>query len=255
MLEKRIIPALLLIKDELVKTTKFRNPKYIGDPINTVKLFNDKEADELVIYDINASKDKSSPNFSLLNEIATEAFMPLTYGGGISTLEDIETIFKLGFEKVSLGYKGEYQHELIKKAVKLFGAQSIVITIDIKKAIFGEVFAYNRITKKKISSVPNLITVLEHLGIGEIVLNFIYKDGTCDGFDCENISKFCSDTILPIIALGGAWTNEHLSEGMKTGVQGLACGSKFIYHGNTKGIIINYPKRDTIEKIIKNKEN
>lgn len=252
MLEKRIIPALLLSGPKLVKTIKFDKAKYIGDPINTVKIFNDKEVDELIIFDISCSKMKTAPNLSLLKEIASEAFMPLGYGGGISDLRMMESIFKLGYEKVSLNSSLFQNPQLLADAAKEFGSQSVLATIDVKTSIWRkDLKVYNHAKKSIESKSPlELARYYQELGCGEVIINFVDRDGTCQGYDLKSIKHLGESLNIPIVALGGAWTKDHLRECLQAGADAAAAGSMFIYHGTHKAVLVNYPKRYEIEEIL-----
>lgn len=252
MLQKRIIPVLLLKNDGLVKTIKFKKPRYIGDPINAVKIYNDREVDELIFLDIEATKNKKEPNFRLIKEIATECFMPFCYGGGINNFHTIKKIFNLGAEKISINSEFYYNPNLVKKASESFGSQSIVVSIDVKKNLFGKYETY--INGGKINTHQNPIEIAkqaEKFGAGEIILNSIDKDGTMSGYDLKLI-KTVSDTIsIPLIACGGAKNLDSLRDAINTGASAAAAGSLFIYHGSQNGILINYPEKKNINKIIK----
>lgn len=246
----RIIPSLLLDGKKLVKTIRFRSPIYIGDPINAVKIFNDKEVDEIAIFDIYAWK--KGIQFDYLKEIYEEAFMPALYGGGVKTINDLEKVFMLGVEKVSLSSEAIINKQLIIDAVRIFGSQSIVITIDIKKSIFGNYNTYTHNSKSKIKLlITEYINELEEIGVGEIILNFINKDGTKSGYDINFIKKISSMSSIPFIALGGAGKLEHISELLnKTEVRAAAAGSIFVFHNRNDSVLINYPDRSIIKKEI-----
>lgn len=249
MLEKRIIPAILISDSKLVKTINFKSPKYIGDPVNTVKIFNDKEVDELLIMDIDASKNQKRPNIELLKSIASEAFMPLCYGGSVSDIDTMEEIYKIGFEKISLCTSVLKDPSLIKRASDNFGSQSVICSINVDKSFFLK----KRIVHGASSSDYDpflLAQKFQDLGAGEILFNFIYNDGKCLGFDNEFISRASKLLSIPIIALGGAWTDNHLVDGLKAGANAVAAGSKFIYYGPHKAVLINYPSRKTVQKIL-----
>ena len=248
MLEKRIIPALLLRDSGLVKTTKFKDPKYIGDPINTVKIFNDKQADELIIMDIEASAKDQGPNFELLSELATEAFMPLCYGGGVKDTATMEKLFKIGIEKVSLCSASLKNKNLFKEAAKMFGSQSVVASINVgKSGLFKKFQVFGGETKL---SPLELAREYQELGAGEVLFNFTYNDGMCNGYDLDFLKEATSVLNIPVIALGGAGTENHLIEGLKAGADAVAAGSMFIYHGPHKAVLINYPDRTKILNIL-----
>lgn len=247
----RIIPVLTLQNEKLVKTIRFKNPTYIGDPINAVKIFNEKEVDEIVILDITATKEKREPNYSKIEEIASEAFMPFAYGGGISTLAQIEKLFKLGIEKVVLNSVLETNMNLVTEATKIFGSQSIVASIDVKKNLFGKNQAYKISGTTKVD-IPLLdfVKQLEQAGVGEFFINSIDKDGTYTGYDLALINKISSHVNAPIVACGGACAIESFLQAIQNGASAAAAGSMFVYTGATRGILINYPKQeDLVSKI------
>lgn len=254
MLETRVIPCLLLQDRGLVKTVNFKNPNYIGDPINTVKIFNDKEVDEIVILDIGATAQNKEPDLELLKEIASEAFMPLTYGGGIKTIEQMHQIFNAGYEKICTSSLLFEKPELIKKAVSTFGAQSVVGCIDVKNNFFSgrTVFTHNgkRAIKKSLEEIINHIKDLE---IGELIVNSITKDGTLQGYDHELIKQVSEKMTIPVIPVGGASGLADFSIAVKNGASAVAAGSFFVYNGIHKAVLISYPQRAEIEKLFTNK--
>lgn len=252
MLEKRVIPCLLLEDGGFVKTVKFKNQKYIGDPINTVKIFNEKEVDEIFIFDIEASRLNKEPDFSLLSQIAEESFIPLGYGGGIKSIDTMKKLFNLGFEKLSLNTSIQKSFNLLKEATQYFGNQSIVATVDIERTLLRGCFIYSHHQKKRISQKPiEYIKKLEASGVGEICLNFVCKDGTMSGYDLDFIEDVVKSCKVPVIALGGAASLDDFKVCLKKGVQAVGAGSFFIYHGPHKAVLINYPLRSKIEEIIK----
>lgn len=252
MLRYRIIPTLLLKNNGLVKTTRFKNPVYVGDPINAVKIFNEKEVDELIILDITATLENNEINYKNIEEIISEAFMPIGYGGGINNMEQIEKLFKIGVEKVILNTSAHLNPSLIKKAALTFGNQSIVVAIDIKKDIFGNNKIYTHSGTKKQSI--NLLTALktyEDLGVGEIFINSIERDGTMKGYD-YNLIKLVSENItVPVVASGGAGEIDHFLQAINSGASAVAAGAMFVFHGVHRAVLINYPKYIELEKLIK----
>lgn len=252
----RIIPVLTLQNEKLVKTIRFKNPTYIGDPINAVKIFNEKEVDEIVILDITATKEKREPNYLKIEEIASEAFMPFAYGGGITTLNQIEKLFKLGIEKVVLNSVLECNMDIVTQAAKIFGSQSIIASIDVKKNLFGKQHAYKISGTTKIDKPINeYINQLENAGVGELFVNSIDNDGTYNGYDLELIKQISSLVNLPIVACGGAASIDSFLPAIQHGASAVAAGSMFVYTGATKGILINYPKQDDIKAKIYSKLN
>lgn len=243
----RIIPILTLQNEKLVKTIRFKNPTYIGDPINAVKIFNEKEVDEIVILDITASKEKREPNYTKIEEIASEAFMPFAYGGGVKTLAQIEKLFKLGIEKVVLNSVLEDNIGLVTEAAKIFGSQSIIASIDVKKNIFGKLNAYKISGSTKIScSIGDYVNKLEEAEVGEFFINSIDKDGTYSGYDLALINQVSTKTNLPIVVCGGASSINDFLPAIQAGASAVAAGSLFVYTGATRGILINYPKQEEL---------
>ena len=241
---KRVIPVLTIIGDKLVKTVKFRSPNYIGDPINAVKIFNDKEVDEVVLLDIRATENGSEPNYNKIEEICSEAFMPFAYGGGIKTIEQVDLLFKLGIEKVVLNSVLHSNLKLVNTISTKYGAQSVVASIDIKKNIFGKYQAYAVSGKEKIKSDLNhYIKTILTAGVGELFINSIDRDGTYLGYDLELIKKIAPISTVPIVASGGAKSLADFSNALKSGASAVAAGSLFVYRGTQKGIMINYPSK------------
>lgn len=251
MLEKRIIPCLLISEGGVVKTTKFKDPSYVGDPINSVKIFNDKEVDELVVIDIDASKRKQGPNFELLRELADEAFMPMAYGGGLHSFKDIEEVFALGFEKVCLNSANFGSLQLLKAASEKFGAQSVVASVDIKKNLFGKYQIFDHVSGKTLDLKPQqYLKELIAAGAGEIFLNFVDKDGTLSGYDIKGFEQLSEGLEVPMIACGGAKDLTDLKDILNAGADAACAGALFVYHGPHRAVLINYPKRDVVESLI-----
>ena len=237
----RIIPTLLIDEGNLVKTKQFKNPNYLGDPINAIKIFNEKGVDELCVLDISASKKGTKPDVELLRNMATEAFMPLSYGGGITTFEQIKEIFHIGFEKVILNTSLVQQCELIKEAVSYFGSQSIVASIDYRK-VFGKEKCFIADATKKTKYTPmELVKAAEDLGVGEILLYSIERDGMRKGYDLQLIEKIAQNVQIPIIACGGAGGLGDLKCALDAGAHAVAAGSMFVYFGDREAVLINFP--------------
>ena len=241
----RVIPVLLLKGKGLYKTVKFKKPKYIGDPINSVKIFNEKEVDELVFLDIDASPSGLNPDFDLLEDIAGEAFMPMAYGGGITNVEQARIIFNIGFEKIILNSSLYENLDLVDKIVSEFGSQSLVGSIDVKRSIFMkyELFSQNG-SKKQNISILNHLEKLINRGVGEVFVNSIDRDGTMAGYDLSLI-KVVSDSVnVPVIACGGAsCINDFKQAVEKSNASAVAAGSMFVFMGPHKAVLINYPER------------
>lgn len=252
MLQKRVIPCLLLHKNGLYKTEKFKKPTYIGDPINAIKIFNEKEVDELIFLDIDASKEKKEPNYKMIEDIAGECFMPLCYGGGVKTIEQMKKIYALGVEKISLSSQAVLNPMFIKEATNIFGTQSVIITLDIKKDFWGKrkIYIYNGTKNTKLDPIE-FIKYIELFGVGEIVINSINNDGMMNGYDIEFLKEVKLNTKVPIVALGGAGNFEHIEEVINiSNVDAVACGSLFIYQGPLKGVLIHYPSYEKIQEIL-----
>lgn len=246
MLRSRIIPCLLVHNKGLVKTVKFKDPKYVGDPINAVKIFNEKEVDELMVLDIDATRENREPNIEMIKNLADECRMPFCYGGGITTAEQARKIISLGAEKVALSNSALNNIGLCKEIGLIIGNQSVVVVIDVKKKkLFGgyDVYTHNG-TKKSKWKLNDLVEKLEKIGIGEIVVNSIDNDGTMQGYDItlvENIRKKCS---MPMTVLGGAGTIDHIKKLIsKFKIIGAAAGSLFVFKGKYRAVLISYPNR------------
>lgn len=246
----RVIPILLLKGRGMVKTVNFKNPNYLGDPINAVRIFNEKEVDELVLLDIDATKEKREPNYSWIKDIVSESFMPVGYGGGITNIDQIKKIFDLGVEKVILN-SAAFDFGLISQAVSIYGGQSIVVSIDAKKTLFGgyNVYTNGGQVKHKISPDEFAKKVVD-AGVGEIIIQSIDSEGMMKGFDLT-LTKMVSKAVnVPIVASGGAGCIEHLKEAIsKGGASSVGAGSLFVYKGKHKAVLINYPSIAEIQKI------
>lgn len=251
MIIPRVIPTLLLKGKGLYKTTQFRNPKYIGDPINAVKIFNEKEVDELVLLDIDASVNSKKPDFSFIEEIVSEAFMPVAYGGGIKTVHDVEEILKCGIEKVVLSSAVIENSSFMKILSENFGSSTIVACLDVKKNYFGKysVQKFNGRINTKINPI-DLSLDLENAGAGELFINSIDNDGTMAGYDLELLKNICSKTTIPVVALGGAGKLDDFHKAIIFGgASAVAAGSLFVYHGKYRAVLINYPNQEKIKNL------
>ena len=251
MLSVRVMPCLLVKDRRLVKTVKFNHASYIGDPVNAIKIYNEKEVDELILIDISATIENKPPSFSLITEIADECFMPLCYGGAIRSLEDIKKIFSLGVEKVAINSYAAENPQFIKKASESFGSQSIIISMDVRKSILGGYTVYTNSGKKSLRLDPvSYARKMEELGAGEILLNSIDRDGTWEGYDIDLLKKVTDAVSIPVIALGGAGRIDHFSDAVKSGASACAIGSMAVYQGKNKGVLINFPLREEIDKVL-----
>lgn len=249
MLRSRIIPCLLIHKKGLVKTVNFKDSKYVGDPINAVKIFNEKEVDELIVLDIDATVEKRSPNYELIKNIATECRMPFCYGGGITTVEQAKKIIELGAEKLAISSSAINNPDLIKAIGIAVGVQSVVVVIDVRKRniLAGggyEIYTNNGKIKAKIK-LNDFIKQLNDIGVGEIVINSIDNDGCMKGYDLALISMIRDLTNFPITALGGAGKLEDIKNLIsKFKIIGVSAGSLFVFKGKYKAVLINYPNKE-----------
>ena len=251
-IKTRVIPVLLLRNDGLVKTVKFKNPTYIGDPINSVRIFNEKEVDELVFLDISATPEKRGPNFDLLQDVAGEAFMPMSYGGGISSFEDAKRILSIGFEKVVLNTLAHSDPDAVRKIVSVYGSQAVVACLDVKKSMLGtlSLFTHSGATAIK-SSIDEHLSNLKAMNVGEILINSIDKDGTQSGYDYKTL-KYISDRVdIPTVACGGAKSIDCFVQAVtEAGCSAVAAGSMFVFHGKHRAVLISYPKRADLERLL-----
>lgn len=251
MLKNRVIPCLLLQNSGLVKTTRFSKPKYVGDPINAIRIFNDKEVDELMVLDIGASKEKRGPNFSLIEQFAGECFMPLCYGGGISTLEQAKQIFAIGVEKVCLQTSLFENSSLIKQITDSYGSQSVVVSVDIKKNWAGKPKLYSASSGKTLSK-PWLQFIEEAVkaGAGEVLLNSVDRDGTMEGLDLGLIKEATADLAVPLIAVGGVGSMSDIKAAVDAGASAVSAGAFFVFHGPHRAVLITYPHYQELEKLL-----
>ena len=245
----RIIPVLLLSKGGLYKTVKFQQPQYVGDPINSVKIFNEKEADEIAVLDFRASADSRGIDFKKVTEIAGEAFMPMSYGGGITTLDDAIKIFNAGYEKLILNSILFNDLTIIGKIAEIYGAQAVVGSIDVKKNIFGKYKVYSHSGQKNTGKDPvEWAKILEKSGVGEIMINSIDRDGTRIGFDEILVNKVSSELSVPVIACGGAGRIEDFKKAVDAGASAVAAGSFFVFKMPHKAVLISYPGQQELKE-------
>tara|TARA_B100001123_G_C15208857_1_gene986409 strand:- start:140 stop:883 length:744 start_codon:yes stop_codon:yes gene_type:complete len=242
MLKKRLIPSLLIKNNKLVKTIEFKNPSYVGDPLNAIRIFNEKEVDEIIVIDIDASIKKNKPNYDLIHNIASECFMPLCYGGGINELDVAKTVFDLGVEKICLQSIVLKNYKIIDEISKIYGSQSVVISIDIKKNFIGKYKLYSRNKNLSINIdwKKHIYNCIEH-GAGEFLINSVDKDGTLSGLDLNLIKETKSVCSVPFITIGGVNSIEDAKKGISKGADAIAAGSFFIYHGPHRAVLITYP--------------
>lgn len=253
MLRPRIIPCLLVHNKGLVKTTKFRDPKYVGDPINAVKIYNEKEVDELMVLDIDASKERRGPDFTLIRNLAVECRMPFCYGGGVTTVEEAKKIINLGAEKVAVSTSALEDPSILDKIGKAIGVQSVVVILDVKKRkLFGGYDIYFKNGKEKSKQeLKEFILKIEEIGIGELVINSIDNDGVMQGYDLKLASYVREISQSPITFVGGAGKLEDIKELIsRFKIIGAAAGSLFVFKGKYKAVLINYPNQKEKEKLL-----
>ncbi len=250
MLKNRIIPCLLLKNEGLVKTLQFKNPKYVGDPINAIRIFNDKEVDELMVLDITASKEGKSPNFSLIEQFASECFMPLGYGGGIRNMADAQTLFTLGVEKICLQTAALNDLNLIRKMADKWGSQSILVSVDVNRNWLGKPALYSSSNGKSLS-MPWLQFMKNAVeaGAGEIILNAVHRDGTMKGMDTELIKLAADSMDVPLVAVGGAGSLADMKAAVAAGASAVSAGAFFVFHGPHRAVLITYPKYQQLEAL------
>jgi cyclase len=249
---KRVIPVLLLRGEGLVKTKKFKNPTYVGDVINTVRIFNEKEVDELVLIDITPLSERSEPNYTLLKDITSECFSPLAYGGKISSIEQIRKVLSIGVEKVIINSAAIEDPAFLKEATKIFGSSTIIGSIDVKKKFWGGQCVYTSYGSKNTRKTPlEVISLFEQCGVGEILLNSIDRDGMQIGYDFDLIRSLSSSVKIPLIACGGARDIGDFVKAFENGASAVAAGSKFVYNGKYNAVLITYISQEENEKLLK----
>lgn len=251
MLRTRVIPCLQLLDQSLVKTVRFKKPGYIGDFVNTVRIFNELEVDELCFLSIRASQKGEQPNFKILSQIASECFMPLSYGGGIKDFETASRIFKLGFEKIVLNSVVFEKPELVTELAEHFGTQSIIISIDFKKDIFGRINTYSHGgTKKRSGNLLDFAKKMESLGAGELLLTSMNQEGTWSGYDLGTLKIISKAVDIPIIVHGGAGTLQHFKDAIRSGASALGVGSMVVYQAKGMGVLVNFPNQNELNIVL-----
>lgn len=245
MLATRLMPCLLMSNGALVKTVRFKSPVYVGDPVNAVRIFNQKEVDELVLLDIEATTHHRGIDYETLEKVVSECFMPICYGGGVNTLEDMRQLFSLGVEKISLGAAAFENPDLIRQASAEFGNQAIVVTLDVKKRMLGGYSVRTHQGEKDARVNPvEAARNMEKLGAGEILLNSIDRDGTWSGFDLKLIRDVTNAVGLPVIACGGAGSMQDVRSAVSEGgASAVAVGSMAVFQGKDLGVLIKFPTR------------
>ena len=252
MISTRVMPVLLLRGRGLVKTIRFKDPSYVGDPRNAVKIFNEKEVDELVLLDILATPEQAAPQFDLVYEIVTEAFMPVAYGGGIRTLDDARRMLATGVEKIVLNSYAAENPAFITEAAGALGSQSVVVCIDVKRSLFGRYGVFTRSGRQDARRDPvEFAKEMEARGAGELVVNSIDRDGTMQGYDLELLRAVTEAVKVPVIACGGAGSLQHLADAVsKGGASAVAAGSMFVYHGRHRAVLINFPSQEQLRETL-----
>jgi len=247
----RVIPVLLLRGKGLVKSIKFSNYGYVGDPLNAVRIFNEKEVDELIVLDIMASKERRPPNYAAISALAEECFMPLCYGGGLSNIEEMRTLFALGIEKLAINSAALSNLSLIKEAADEFGSQSVVVSIDCKKNLLGHYSLYSHAKLKVVEKDPLAFArMAQEAGAGEILVNCVDRDGMREGFDLKLCQAMAEAVTIPVIACGGGGSFEHFRQAIENGgADAAAGGSFFVYQGKHRAVLISYPQPAEIESI------
>lgn len=250
-MQPRLMPVLTLIDGQLYRTSQFKMPKYVGDPINAVKIFNEKMVDELIVFDIGQDKLINKPSFyQVMEDISSQAFMPISYGGGIKTLDDVKKVFDSGFEKIILNTCLFTSPEIIPEIATIYGSQSVVVSLDAKKNILGSSYHpyYSGGRKKARLECVDAAKRAESLGAGEIIIRDINRDGLMDGMNCLLISKVSDSVSIPVVAAGGAWTMAHVKSAISAGAHSVAAGNMFVYQGRRKAVLINYPTQNELKE-------
>ncbi|MDP2318091.1 MAG: AglZ/HisF2 family acetamidino modification protein [Acidobacteriota bacterium] len=250
MLRTRVIPCLLLRRGGLVKTVKFADAKYVGDPINAVRIFNDKEVDELILLDIDATREKREPDYDRIQDMVSEAFMPVAYGGGVRTVEHASRIISLGVEKVVVNHGAQSDLDLVSRMAARLGSSSTVVAVDVKRDWLGRRRVYDHAAGKvtSLDPVSHLLAAVS-AGAGEVFLNDVDRDGTGKGFDLEMIREIAGKVRVPVIACGGAGAIPDLRAAADAGASAVAAGSLFVYVGRHRAVMINYPPYRTLVEL------
>lgn len=250
MLKHRVIPCLLLKNGGLVKTRQFAQPTYVGDPINAIRIFNDKEVDELLVLDITAGKERRPPDFELIQRFAGECFMPLGYGGGVRTLEQARKLFAIGVEKVCIQTVALEDLGFVSRLADECGSQSVVASIDVKRSLFGKPRLYSSQSQRLDSrDWLEFVAQVVEAGAGEVVLNAVDRDGTMNGMDLDLIRAAAARISVPLVAVGGAGSLRDLRSAVDAGASAVAAGAFFVFHGPHRAVLITYPRYDELERL------
>ena len=252
MLIARVMPCLLLRNAALVKTIGFRDASYVGDPINAIRIYNEKEVDELIFLDITATIERKAVPLKLLSEIASECFMPVAYGGGIRTLEEAEAVFELGIEKVAVNSRFLEEPAIATEIASRFGSQAVVVSIDAKKKIWGGYEVFSHGGRKRTGREPvQVAREAEKAGAGEILLTSIDREGSGKGYDLELVRAVTGAVSIPVIANGGAGRVEDCGRVIREGgASAAALGSLAVYHGRNRAVLINFPTRAELDEVL-----
>jgi cyclase len=252
MLKHRVIPVLLLRNGGLFKTKRFQNPNYIGDPVNVVRIFNEKDVDELIVLDIAASGEGREPNYKLIEQIASECFMPMAYGGGVRTVAQARQLFALGVEKICVQSAAIGNPRLISELADQFGSQSVVVSVDIKRTWLGRPKVYHAATGNTLSDYwLEALAGYVRAGAGEVLLGAVDKDGTLSGPDLELIRTAADHLDVPLIAIGGVSGLSDIRKCIDAGASAVGAGAFFVYHGPHRAVLITYPKYVDLEQLFK----
>ena len=247
----RVIPTLLLRDGGLVKTVRFSRPTYLGDPINAIKIFSEKEVDELAVIDIEATRKQAGPDLNLLKRINREAFMPLGYGGGVRDLAVVRKVLNLGFEKIIVDRCALDDPDFISRAADVCGSQSIVVCVDVKKDLFGRYRLYDYLKRRTLPIDPvEFARDMERRGAGELIINNVDREGTLAGYDLTLLKSITSRVAVPVVALGGAGRTEDLVAAVREGgASAVAAGSLFVFQGPRRAVLISYPERESLPQL------
>jgi cyclase len=248
----RVIPVMLLSHGKVVKTTRFKAPAYVGDPINTVRIFNDKQVDELFFLDITASRERREPDEALLSRLVDECFMPIAYGGGVSSVDQMRRLFGLGIEKVVVNTAVLRDPDLVDRAASVFGSQSMVVSLDARRRLFSGYEIVDHCGRVRPGRRPEeLARQMQERGAGEILLTAIHREGTRKGYDLELTRRMADAVDVPLVANGGAGSLDDICRAIDTaGASAAAAGSLFVFKGPHKAVLVNYPARETLERAL-----
>lgn len=243
----RIIPSLLLSNGGLVKTKRFQKPRYIGDPINAVRIFNDKEADEVAFLNISANRYTEDVDYGLIQEISSEAFMPFSYGGGVTKLSQIEKIYRSGVEKVIINRAAMENLSFITDAASIAGSSGILVSVDVKRSWRGKKIVFSSMLKSRFHlPLLDYVRQIEDAGAGEILLGSVDRDGMMCGYDLNTISEVANAVDIPVLSTGGAGELMHFKQALDAGASGVVAGSYFVFHGRENGVLISYPSDEEL---------